>query len=275
MKKYILYLLIGFFILLIGFLILIQFLPDPSILKNQYPIVRYDPILKDTEISFSKQRPNYWISIQNISKPLIGAVIVSEDWAFYSHEGVDFNQIKEAVKTDLRRKKFARGASTITQQLIKNIFLDHDKTLTRKIKELLISAEVEQILSKQKILELYFNVVEWGRGIYGINAATMFYFQKTPSQISPKEAAFLAMLLPSPKKYSQSFFAKKLTPFAEKSIKRILLNMFRAHFIDEEQKNLAFSEPLSFEATEDQVLPEIELEPEPVEIELPEISDEI
>jgi monofunctional biosynthetic peptidoglycan transglycosylase len=127
------------------------------------------------------------------------AVILAEDASFYKHEGIDVKAIKEAIKYDLEKKSFARGASTITQQVAKNLFLSREKTLTRKAKELYLAKRMEQELTKGRIIELYLNVVELGPMVYGIGHGARYYFGKPPAQLTPRECAFLAAMLPGPR----------------------------------------------------------------------------
>jgi monofunctional biosynthetic peptidoglycan transglycosylase len=187
------------------------------------------------------------VNLGEVSRSAVGAVIVSEDWAFYSHEGYDAKQIREAIKEDLEQGKFARGASTITQQVVKNVFLERDKNIWRKIKELYLAVQLEKSVGKKRILETYLNIAEWGEGVFGIRAAAQVYFQKHPSQLTAKEGAFLAMLLPSPKRYSQSFRAKQLTPYARRIIYSVLDKMTRAQYITSEEKSAELATPLSWE----------------------------
>jgi monofunctional biosynthetic peptidoglycan transglycosylase len=127
------------------------------------------------------------------------AVIVAEDANFYKHEGVDVKAIKNAIKYDLEKKKLARGASTITQQVTKNLFLSREKTISRKVKELYLALRMEQELTKGRIIELYLNVVELGPMVYGIGHGAQYYFGKPASALTPRESAFLAAMLPGPK----------------------------------------------------------------------------
>jgi monofunctional biosynthetic peptidoglycan transglycosylase len=113
-----------------------------------------------------------WVSYRKISIHLRNAVLVSEDSAFFTHSGFDWTQIKESAKKDWDEKRMARGASTITQQLAKNLYLSTSRNPLRKLQEVFISRELEQHLSKERIFEIYLNVIEWGDGIYGIDAAS-------------------------------------------------------------------------------------------------------
>lgn len=141
-----------------------------------------------------------WTPIEKISPYLRRAVIAAEDDAFYEHEGYNWEAIKKAAKYDWKKKRFARGASTITQQLARNLFLSKSKNPFRKLKEFLIALKLERELTKDRILELYLNVVEWGPGVYGAEAASQYYFKHSAAKLSPGEAAYLASILPNPKK---------------------------------------------------------------------------
>ena len=181
--------------------------------------------------------PPSWVPLSKISKRLQEAIISSEDGKFYFHPGYDLEQLRDAIYHSFVLRKKMRGASTITQQLVKNLFLSRDKKLSRKGSELLFALLIEKYADKPKILELYLNVIEYGKGLYGIDKATHFYFNKAPAQINYREAAFLAMLLPSPVKYSKSFKNKSLTPFAKRIIDSVLLKMGQAGFISDEEYN--------------------------------------
>jgi monofunctional biosynthetic peptidoglycan transglycosylase len=128
------------------------------------------------------------------------AVVVAEDANFYRHEGIDVRAIKNAIKYDLEQKRFARGASTITQQTAKNLFLSREKSVTRKIKEIYLAKRMEQELTKGRILELYLNIVELGPMVYGIGHGAHYYFDKPAGSLTPRECAFLAAMLPGPQK---------------------------------------------------------------------------
>ncbi len=176
-----------------------------------------------------------------MSQPVKWAIILSEDWSFYQHEGLDFEQMKIALSDMVEEQKF-RGASTITQQMVKNVYLNGRRTLWRKLHEIILAQKVERALEKNRILEIYLNVIEFGPGIYGIKNASDHYFQKSPKKLTPREGAFLAMLLPGPKRYYSSFQKKKLTPFARDRIQAILVKMRMGKIISPlqyEQERLA------------------------------------
>jgi monofunctional biosynthetic peptidoglycan transglycosylase len=142
-----------------------------------------------------------WVPLEDIAPVLQHSVIVSEDASFYYHEGFDWEGIKEAALRNVEAGKLRRGGSTITQQLAKNLYLSSQKTLLRKVHEALITSALERDLSKKRILELYLNVVEWGNGVYGAEAAARHHFGKHAADLSPEEAALLAAMLPSPRSY--------------------------------------------------------------------------
>jgi monofunctional biosynthetic peptidoglycan transglycosylase len=160
-----------------------------------------------------------WVSYDRISPNLRRAVIVSEDSAFYEHEGVDVDELKKSFETNLEKGKLARGGSTITQQLAKNLYLSPSKNPWRKVKELLITRALERELTKKRILEIYLNVVEFGERVYGAEAASRHYFDKPASALGPQEAALLAGCLPNPRKMNPGAPNKRL-----RSRQRIILS---------------------------------------------------
>jgi monofunctional biosynthetic peptidoglycan transglycosylase len=139
-----------------------------------------------------------WVPYGRISSNLKRAAIVTEDSAFWQHEGIDYKELRESMETNWERREFARGASTITQQLAKNLYLSPSKNPIRKVKELLITRRLEVELSKQRILELYLNAIEWGDGIWGAEAAARRYFHKSAADLSAQESALLAAAIANP-----------------------------------------------------------------------------
>ncbi len=185
-----------------------------------------------------------WIGAKQISNPMFMAVIASEDTSFFSHQGIDYHELQESIKKDWEEKRWARGASTLTQQVIKNVYLSRQKSLWRKFKELIWAREIEKVLSKTEILTFYLNMAEWGPSIYGIEMASHHYFGISPSEISAKQAAFLAMLLPSPIKFHSYFTKRSLTPFARGRVGKILRVMQKMGFIDADEYQSALKERL-------------------------------
>jgi monofunctional biosynthetic peptidoglycan transglycosylase len=148
------------------------------------------------------RRLQTWVSLGSISPHLRNAVLIAEDAAFFQHEGLDYEQIREAIKVNAEKFEFARGASTITQQLAKNLYLSPSRDPVRKLKELALTFSLERNLSKKRIFEIYLNVIEWGDGIYGAEAASRSYYGKPCSDLSEGEAAALAAVIINPRRYS-------------------------------------------------------------------------
>ena len=139
-----------------------------------------------------------YVPLNRISPNLQHAVIAAEDGRFYQHHGFDFVEMEKVLQRDVERRKLGRGASTITQQLVKNLFLSTERSLVRKGIEATLVPIVEIVLGKNRILELYLNVIEWGPGVYGAEAAAEFYYHQHAAQISREEAARLAAIVPAP-----------------------------------------------------------------------------
>jgi monofunctional biosynthetic peptidoglycan transglycosylase len=146
------------------------------------------------------RRIQTWVPIGRVSRHLVHAVLASEDQKFFGHEGVDWDAVRESVEANRQAGRFARGGSTITQQLAKNLFFSTRKSLMRKARELLVAYWLERDLSKVRILELYLNVIEWGDGVYGCQAAALRYYGKPASALDASEAAGLAAMIPNPRR---------------------------------------------------------------------------
>jgi monofunctional biosynthetic peptidoglycan transglycosylase len=159
-----------------------------------------------------------WVPLSRISLHLQRAVIVSEDAAFYRHEGFDWEGIRQAAFRNIERGALSRGGSTITQQVAKNLYLSSERTLLRKAQEALITRALERHLTKKRILELYLNIAEWGRDLYGAEAAARHHFNKSAEALTAEEAALLAAMLPSPQQYDPL----RLTPYLVKRRQQIL-----------------------------------------------------
>jgi len=162
-----------------------------------------------------------WVPLNRISPNIAHAVIVSEDGTFYENGGVDWYEVEESIEKNLEEGRAARGASTISQQLAKNLFLSTSKNPLRKLQELIITLRMERLLSKERILEIYLNIVEWGNGIFGVEAAARKYFGKPAADLSREEAARLAAVIPSPLRHQPT----QSSPYVEKRASLILERM--------------------------------------------------
>jgi monofunctional biosynthetic peptidoglycan transglycosylase len=144
------------------------------------------------------KRIQVWVPYDKISRNLTRAVLAGEDSRFFDHAGFDWEEMRKALEEDWDRGEFKRGASTITQQLAKNLFLSTSKNPLRKLHEAVITKEMEWILGKRRILEIYLNVIEWGDGVYGAEAAAHNYFNTSAAAIGTDQAAFMSAIIPSP-----------------------------------------------------------------------------
>ncbi len=183
-----------------------------------------------------------YVGIRNISPNVRHAVIVSEDSAFYQHNGFDLQELQNSFDENIKEGKIVRGGSTITQQLAKNVYLSGEKSLFRKMREALITTQLEKLLKKDEILERYLNVVEFGPDVYGIKQASQYYFRKLPASLTVLEGAWLAFLLPNPKKYSQSYSKRELTKFARSQVSTIIKRMARFKKVSQDEADIALAQ---------------------------------
>jgi|GEM_PF-5079881 monofunctional biosynthetic peptidoglycan transglycosylase len=191
-----------------------------------------------------------WTPLDAISPLAMAAVLAGEDDRFFEHKGVDTREAWQALRTDLKALRYKRGAGTLTMQVARNVYLGREKTLSRKAKEYQLAEKMEKRFDKRRILEVYLNIAEWGpQGERGIGAASRIYFAKPPADLSPKEACFLAMLLPNPRRYSESFTRRKLTRFAQRRVKALLQGLAREGLLSEAEVQAEMAKPLSFEAS--------------------------
>ena len=177
-------------------------LPDVRPLKTTNPSSTAFIDLRAREAKAKGQPPRRvqrWVGYNHISPELKRAVLVAEDAAFWDHEGVDLEQLQESLETDWARGRLLRGGSTITQQLAKNLYLSPSKNPLRKLRELIIARRLEAELKKSRILELYLNVIEWGDGVYGVEAAAQTYFHTPAAALGPRESALLAAAIVNPR----------------------------------------------------------------------------
>lgn len=187
-----------------------------------------------------------YVAFDEISSYVVKSIVLTEDSKFFNHKGFDFESIGRNAQEVIESGKYKRGASTITQQLVKNLYLSSEKTLMRKGIEALITWQIERKLTKKEILERYLNVIQFGKNIFGIKAAANFYFKKSAADLNILESAFLAMLLPNPEKYSRSFYKKELTGFAKERIQKIVGDLYQYKRINEAEYRSALKQIDSF-----------------------------
>ena len=180
-----------------------------------------------------------WVPYERISPLLRRAVLVAEDDAFYQHGGLDWNELKAAARRDLEERRVVRGGSTITQQLAKNLFLGSHRTVTRKLTEVFLALRMERTLSKRRIFELYLNLIEWGDGVFGAEAAARRYFGVSAADLSPRQALLLAAVIINPHRYPVLDPPRRI----ERRVRMIASRMRRRGALDEAQYDQALGLP--------------------------------
>jgi monofunctional biosynthetic peptidoglycan transglycosylase len=181
-----------------------------------------------------------WVPLSRVSRHLIHAVLSSEDQGFFGHEGVDWRAIEESIEKNAEKGRFARGGSTITQQLAKNLYFGTSKTLGRKARELVVTRWLEADLPKARILELYLNLIEWGDGTYGCEAGARHWYAKPASELSAGEAAGLAAMIPNPRRLNPRVNAAR----HERATGRVLWLMGQAGYIGRDVAGIGAEPPV-------------------------------
>jgi len=212
----------------------VRYLSDPGV---SFQITVHDWEGNNVPFTVGPGNPS-WTPLSGIPLHLRNAVLAGEDFSFYSHNGVDWYEVKESFYRNLKLGRYVRGASTITQQLAKNLFLSREKTLTRKIRELILARRFENVLSKDRILELYLNVVELGELVYGIGEGSRYHFGKDTAEISLRESTFLVAMLPGPRVYNPE---KNMDRVMNRS-DHLLSVMLKGRMISEEEYLAALEE---------------------------------
>lgn len=224
--KFFLVYFVSYIILLIFFfLISYVFLPDVSVWKQKNPQPE-DFLNSSDNVSDNLKSRNkifyIWYPLHQIPDLFIKTVIVAEDASFWIHEGIDWFEVKESIKKNVTEGEFSRGGSTITQQVVKNLYLSSEKTISRKLSEWVISWKMDKELKKSRILELYLNIAQWGKGIYGVYAASKFYFGKKPNNLDLHEMVRLAAVLPNPIEMRPDIINKSVLWRSEVILERLL-----------------------------------------------------
>ena len=232
-----------FFIITIWIILVLADLPDVSVLKRYRPAAASEVLDRDGHIltHYYERKLRIWVPISSLPDVVIRAVVIAEDDTFFGHKGVNYKAVWDALVHDARKGRFARGGSTITQQMIKNVMLSKEKTINRKLREYFLARRAEEILTKHQILEIYMNEVEWGDNLYGIEAASRYYFDKHATELLPAEAALLAGMLPNPRFFNPYKRIEKARDRQE----RVLFNMFQAKLLTEDEYKTALLSPLN------------------------------
>jgi monofunctional glycosyltransferase len=219
-------------------------LPDVAILERRAP-ARTSMMTRRVAEARKKGRDlrivQRWVPYGQVSPLLRRAVLIAEDDAFFSHGGMDWGEIKASMRKNLEAGRVVRGGSTITQQLAKNIYLGNERTLTRKLKEMMLAGRIERALTKRRIFELYLNLIEWGDGVFGIEAAARHHFGVGAGALDARQSALLAAVIINPRRFDPAHPNRRI----ERRARMILGRMWRRGFITENEYRIATGqEPL-------------------------------
>ncbi len=198
---------------------------------------------KEVEFRLDPQGKSY-VRLNEVSRYLRASVLALEDAKFYEHRGFDVEEMIKALEATLQKGRRLRGASTISQQLVKNLYLTHERSFRRKFLEALITIKMENTLSKNKILEIYLNSIEWGRGLMGIKDASYYYFKKRPRDLSVKEAVFLAAIIPNPARFGRLDDNQTPRRFVRKQMGKALQSLYYQGLISLDDFRDALFRPL-------------------------------
>jgi hypothetical protein len=227
----------------------LDFRPPPrapeALEKLRGPFVHEVPLLAGGRkaIVVGPESPDF-LPLAAVPPLFVRTLLLAEDAGFYGHRGLDLAEVPAAILTNWSRGGAARGASTITQQLAKNLFLSREKKLSRKLQELCLALLLESTLGKERILEIYLNVIEWGPDLYGLRPAARRYFHKEPAELTPKQMAFLVTLIPGPVKYQRSFAGGTLVPGFRPLVDDLLAKVHSVQALSDEDYEAALAEEL-------------------------------
>jgi len=222
---------------LIWIILLLTSIPDISYLNSERPTttalieIRKQQAAESNKKFYKRQN---WVALNEIPQMLQKAIRITEDSGFYDHHGVDWTELKESLAKNFEKGEYARGGSTITQQLSKNLFLSTEKSIFRKLKELLITFKLENELSKNRILYLYLNIIEFGPGVFGVQAASQYYFYKNVQDLNLEEMIRLTAIIPQPLKVNAAGNSKWLMWKCRWILNKLLLYKY----ISDEEYNL-------------------------------------
>lgn len=234
------WLVIGFSLFIVLFALFLIIMPPVWQLRTgPIEVVRWPKTGPKTYLVGPKTQ--HWVPIKTVSRHVLNAIVVSEDARFYEHAGLDWQEISNSIAINMEHGRYARGASTITQQVVKMAFLNPQKSLLRKSREAIGATCLEWFLDKDQILEWYINLVEFGDGVFGIDAAARHYFQTTPELLTIQDGAHLALVIPSPNGWSKGLRQRKLTEFGRQRYANIIDQMYRHGFITQTLRQSALA----------------------------------
>ena len=220
-----------------------QMPPGIARLRGDFTFTPDDGAGPQRAIDVSPASPDF-VALRDVPPLFVRTLLLAEDSSFYGHRGIDLRELPTALLTNWSRGGAARGASTITQQLAKNLFLSRDKQLGRKLQELAITFLLESALGKERILEIYLNIIEWGPGLHGLRPAARRYFGCEPRALTPAEMAFLVSIIPGPIKYQASFAHGTPGPGLQVLVDDLLAKLRSVDAISEDEYRRALREPI-------------------------------
>jgi hypothetical protein len=191
------------------------------------------------------QNPSF-VALATLPQHVVRAITIAEDASFWVHDGFDFHEMQDAIAAGARRGQLGRGASTISQQVAKNLWLGRERTLARKVREALLTIALEASVPKRRILEIYVNIAEWGPGIVGLGEAARHYFQQDARDLTPRQAAFLASIIPNPVRFHVYCSRGELSPTWNARVDELLTRLWATGVLTTDQLDAALVEPLVF-----------------------------
>lgn len=244
--------------------------PLPAIERLKAPFVHEATAFdgRKVTVAVSLDSPDF-IALDDVPPLFVRTLLLGEDAGFWGHAGLDLRELPGAIATNLAQGRFVRGASTISQQLAKNLFLSRERSLGRKLTEASLALLLDAALGKRRVLEIYLNVIEWGPGLYGLRPAARHYFGLEPGGLAPKQMSFLVAMVPGPVTYQRSIEGGTPTPFFEGRMASLLAKLRSVGALTDEEHAAALAGPLGLLATAAEPEAPPEAEPEPVERPLP------
>ncbi len=224
-------------------------LPDTKKLISGTSLVRTNGLGRKFTFTAGPRNKSY-LRLDQISKYLKTSVLLLEDARFYQHNGFDFEEILNSLEDAFDSGSRLRGASTISQQLVKNLYLTPERTFKRKILEALITTKLELTLTKSQILEIYLNSIDWGRGLLGIQDAAHYYFKKSPARLNVKESVFLSAIIPNPTRFGKLDPEQTPKRFVRKQMMRALQAMYRSGLISFTEYESVMQNPYELQSDE-------------------------
>jgi hypothetical protein len=223
--------------------------PTPAIerLKGPFTHRATDASGRSYDIRVAPDSPEF-VALEEVPELFLRTLLLGEDSNFWGHPGIDLSEMPAAMATNLERGTFARGASTIAQQLAKNLFLSREKRLGRKLEEAALALLLDASLGKRRVLEIYLNVIEWGPGVHGLRPAARHYFGRAPSELTPKQMVFLVSMIPGPVKYQGSIVDGVPSPFFEGLMATLLAKLASVGALTPEEYEAALAAPLELTA---------------------------